>query len=96
MMVTHAILVSTVWLRHTVQRYTGTSLSLKVNPIKVEPRDKYAITGILNDEITDSELPGRKVSFMADLPVIIGDIVTDSLGNYTVPRINCPGHSKEI
>ena len=59
----------------------------KCIPIKVEPRDKYAITGILNDEITDSELPGRKVSFMADLPVIIGDILTDSSGNYALTRI---------
>ena len=70
------------------------SLSLNVNPIKVEPRDKYAITGILNDEITDSELPGRKVSFMADLPVIIGDILTDSSGNYAVQELTAPDISK--
>jgi hypothetical protein len=68
----------------------GTSLSLKVYPIKVEPRDKYAITGTLKDEITESELPGRTVSVMADLPVIIGDIVTDSSGKYTVQELTAP------
>ena len=68
----------------------STFLSLTVSPSNAVVGNNYKVTGILNDNVTNSTVAKKTISFRADSPVTIPDVTTDSSGKYTVSRLTAP------
>jgi hypothetical protein len=68
----------------------STFLSLTVSPKNAVVGNYYKVTGILNDNLTNSTVAKRTISFRADSPVTIPDATTDSSGKYTVSGLTAP------